>query len=106
MKVTVTITGELDDSMWRFSELLEGVSKGREQMAMDLIKEDVGAVLDAATWEIRIEDDPVTTFASSTNVEEEDIIYHEMKYDNGKIVEHWDSIQEVPNATKNGNSMY
>lgn len=24
----------------------------------------------------------------------------------GKIVEHWDSIQEVPNASKNGNSMY
>ena len=26
--------------------------------------------------------------------------------DNGKIVEHWDSIQEVPGATKNGNLMY
>lgn len=26
--------------------------------------------------------------------------------DNGKIIEHWDSIQEIPNATKNGNSMY
>lgn len=26
--------------------------------------------------------------------------------DNGKIVEHWDSIQEVPNETKNGNPMY
>ena len=26
--------------------------------------------------------------------------------DNGKIVEHWDSIQEVPNESKNGNSMY
>ncbi len=26
--------------------------------------------------------------------------------DNGKIVEHWDSIQEVPDETKNGNSMY
>lgn len=26
--------------------------------------------------------------------------------DNGKIVEHWDSIQEVPNQTKNGNPMY
>ena len=25
---------------------------------------------------------------------------------NGKIVEHWDSIQEVPNETKNGNPMY
>jgi predicted SnoaL-like aldol condensation-catalyzing enzyme len=24
----------------------------------------------------------------------------------GKIVEHWDSIQEVPNETKNGNPMY
>ena len=26
--------------------------------------------------------------------------------ENGKIVEHWDSIQEVPKETKNGNSMY
>jgi len=26
--------------------------------------------------------------------------------DSGKIVEHWDSIQAVPNETKNGNSMY
>lgn len=26
--------------------------------------------------------------------------------DNGKIVEHWDSIQEVPIETKNGNTMY
>lgn len=26
--------------------------------------------------------------------------------DNGKIVEHWDSIQEIPSETKNGNSMY
>jgi predicted SnoaL-like aldol condensation-catalyzing enzyme len=26
--------------------------------------------------------------------------------DNGKIVEHWDSIQEVPGETKNGNPMY
>lgn len=26
--------------------------------------------------------------------------------DNGKIVEHWDSIQQVPNETKNGNPMY
>ena len=25
---------------------------------------------------------------------------------NGKIVEHWDSIQEVPSETKNGNTMY
>jgi predicted SnoaL-like aldol condensation-catalyzing enzyme len=25
---------------------------------------------------------------------------------NGKIVEHWDSIQAVPGDTKNGNSMY
>ena len=24
----------------------------------------------------------------------------------GKIVEHWDSIQEVPSETKNGNTMY
>jgi predicted SnoaL-like aldol condensation-catalyzing enzyme len=26
--------------------------------------------------------------------------------DNGKIVEHWDSIQEIPNESKNGNKMY
>lgn len=26
--------------------------------------------------------------------------------ENGKIVEHWDSIQEIPNETKNGNLMY
>ncbi len=26
--------------------------------------------------------------------------------ENGKIVEHWDSIQEVPNESMNGNSMY
>ncbi len=26
--------------------------------------------------------------------------------ENGKIVEHWDFIQEVPNETKNGNPMY
>ena len=26
--------------------------------------------------------------------------------DNGKIIEHWDSIQEGPDETKNGNSMY
>ena len=26
--------------------------------------------------------------------------------DNGKIVEHWDSMQEVPSETKNGNPMY
>jgi predicted SnoaL-like aldol condensation-catalyzing enzyme len=26
--------------------------------------------------------------------------------ENGKIVEHWDAIQEVPDETKNGNSMY
>jgi predicted SnoaL-like aldol condensation-catalyzing enzyme len=26
--------------------------------------------------------------------------------DNGKIVEHWDSIQAVPSETKNGNTMY
>ena len=25
---------------------------------------------------------------------------------NGKIVEHWDSVQEVPSETKNGNSIY
>jgi len=29
------------------------------------------------------------------------------RFDNyGKIVEHWDSVQEVPSETKNGNSMY
>jgi predicted SnoaL-like aldol condensation-catalyzing enzyme len=29
------------------------------------------------------------------------------RFDNkGKIVEHWDSIQEVPDASKNGNPMY
>lgn len=26
--------------------------------------------------------------------------------ENGKIVEHWDSIQQVPSETKNGNPMY
>jgi predicted SnoaL-like aldol condensation-catalyzing enzyme len=26
--------------------------------------------------------------------------------DNGKIVEHWDAIQPVPDASRNGNSMY
>ena len=26
--------------------------------------------------------------------------------ENGKIVEHWDSMQEVPDETKNGNLMY
>lgn len=26
--------------------------------------------------------------------------------ENGKIVEHWDSIQKVPNETRNGNPMY
>ena len=26
--------------------------------------------------------------------------------DNGKIVEHWDSIQEVPEKSENGNTMY
>lgn len=26
--------------------------------------------------------------------------------DKGKIIEHWDSIQEVPSETKNGNTMY
>ena len=26
--------------------------------------------------------------------------------DNGKIVEHWDSMQEIPSESNNGNSMY
>ena len=26
--------------------------------------------------------------------------------DNGKIVEHWDAMQKIPNETKNGNAMY
>ncbi len=26
--------------------------------------------------------------------------------DNGKIIEHWDSMQEVPDESKNGNPMY
>ncbi len=26
--------------------------------------------------------------------------------DNGKIIEHWDAIQEVPGETRNGNPMY
>ena len=26
--------------------------------------------------------------------------------ENGKIIEHWDAIQEIPEVTKNGNTMY
>jgi predicted SnoaL-like aldol condensation-catalyzing enzyme len=26
--------------------------------------------------------------------------------ENGKIVEHWDSVQKIPDETKNGNLMY
>jgi len=84
MKVTVTITSELDDSMWGFSELLEGVSEGREQMAMELIKEDVIAVLDVAKWEIRIDDDPVTT----ASPEDSSVLYYGIKPDNGKVVKY------------------
>ena len=84
MKVIVTITSELDDSMWGFSELLEGVSEGREQMAMDLIKEDILAVVNEATWEIRIEDDSVTTASPEVG----DTLYYDIKPDNGKVVKY------------------
>ena len=26
--------------------------------------------------------------------------------DSGKIMEHWDAVQEIPDTTKNGNTMY
>lgn len=28
------------------------------------------------------------------------------RFDDGKIVEHWDAIQEIPDRTENGNTMY
>ena len=33
-------------------------------------------------------------------------IYDLYRVENSKIVEHWDAIQEVPEETQNGNTMY
>lgn len=39
--------------------------------------------------------------------DEEYVTMDFLRFDeNGKIVEHWDSIQKVPNESKNGNPMY
>ena len=38
---------------------------------------------------------------------EEYVIMSFFRFDeNGKIVEHWDSIKKIPDETKNGNPMY